>query len=249
MNSFIYSFQCLTTAYPFHEDFDKEYLEKKDDFDNELKEYELLPESNHEKKEKIKKLKNYLTKNGEHLRILNSLNAAEDSIVKSLEKEVRFLLPPGLLVKADVTFSEGSLVMYGTVTLISWAGTLVFDTIKEEVTDILKGCVKRSFKSALARAGLAIGSNLEFQDNQPLTQRQAPISQTQSDEPRSVPAVQPKPLLAEGRTQLLLLTLILFLQLIFLIDRFFLINISLESRESGRTEKSGTILPSDTLKK
>lgn len=83
--------------------------------------------------------------------IVMVMNNDADAICDKIEREVKKLLPPTVTVQANVQFEEGSLILSGTVAVLSWGGSVVFQTIKGEIEEQLAGLVKIAVQRVMNR--------------------------------------------------------------------------------------------------
>jgi hypothetical protein len=148
--------------------------------------------------------------------LLGDLTRKAETIGRTIERELRRILPPTVTVQANIQFEEGSVLVAGTVALLSWAAPIVRDAAKKELGELVKLAIKRVISRYLLPH---VGAALEMSV--------APQS-TVSDLP---PAVSDHPpAFAGGKisasTALFVITgLILILQILTLLDRAFLIHI------------------------
>ncbi|HEV2901368.1 MAG TPA: hypothetical protein VGX71_26705 [Pseudaminobacter sp.] len=86
------------------------------------------------------------------------LNGKAEEIAEKIEREVRKLLPPYVSVQASVQFDSGSLILAGTISLLSWGGSIVFEAAKEEVerqlSELIKAAVQRVINKVFSAEGL-----------------------------------------------------------------------------------------------
>ena len=84
----------------------------------------------------------------------NILNKNADIIAQDIEKELaKLLFKSSTQVKAEVRFYEGSILIQGTVILLSWLGSTILtagkSAIEEEITRLVKTVVQRVINKAL----------------------------------------------------------------------------------------------------
>jgi hypothetical protein len=79
------------------------------------------------------------------------MNKQADKLARELEAEILAAMPPDptLGVRAELRFHKGSLVMIGTVALLSWTGSIVLDAVKDELSAIIKIALQRVIAAAL----------------------------------------------------------------------------------------------------
>lgn len=86
------------------------------------------------------------------------LNGKAEEIAEKIEREVRKHLPPYVSVQASVQFDSGSLILAGTIALLSWGGSIVFDAAKGEVerqlSELIKASVQRVMNKVFSAEGL-----------------------------------------------------------------------------------------------
>ncbi len=89
---------------------------------------------------------------------VNKLNAKAEVVAERIEREVRKHMPPYVSVQANIQFENGSLILTGTVALLSWVGSIVFDAAKEEVelqfSSLIKASVQRVINQVFSSEGL-----------------------------------------------------------------------------------------------
>ncbi len=87
-----------------------------------------------------------------------ALNKKAEEIAEKIEREVRKHLPPYVSVQATVQFDNGSLILVGTVALLSWGGSIVFEAAKEEIerqlSELVKASVQRVINKVFGAEGL-----------------------------------------------------------------------------------------------
>ena len=80
------------------------------------------------------------------------LSEKTQAVNEMMEREVKRNLAPHLSILANLQFEQGSLAVLGTVTLLSWAGTILIDATKEEaaktLSELVKVAVRRSINYA-----------------------------------------------------------------------------------------------------
>lgn len=77
--------------------------------------------------------------------VVRRLNEAAWSAAKDVEKEILALLPPDpfLSVQASIRFRSGSIVMVGTVAILSWAGSIALDTLRAQLGEVVAVVIQR----------------------------------------------------------------------------------------------------------
>jgi hypothetical protein len=77
-----------------------------------------------------------------------SLGEKTQVLNEGIERELRRHLPPYISVVGNVGFEQGSIIVLGTVALLSWAGSIIFDATKDEaakqLSELVKIAVRRS---------------------------------------------------------------------------------------------------------
>jgi len=56
---------------------------------------------------------------------------------------------PGTTVQAEVSFRQGSLLLEGSVVLLSWAGAIVLDAARAEISELLRVAFRRTITNTL----------------------------------------------------------------------------------------------------
>ena len=56
---------------------------------------------------------------------------------------------PGTTVQAEVSFRQGSLLLEGSVVLLSWAGAIVLDAARAEISELLRAAFRRTITNTL----------------------------------------------------------------------------------------------------
>ncbi len=74
---------------------------------------------------------------------ISDLSRMADDIADDIQREVRKVLMHRFAIQAEVGFSRGSIIVTGTVILISWAGPLITDAVKKELSEIVGVAVRR----------------------------------------------------------------------------------------------------------
>lgn len=136
---------------------------------------------------------------GEAGRVVGVLNRLAPEMTAEIERGLARLMPlsAGVTVQAEVRFKTGSLVMEGTVVLLSWAGGIAFNTVRDQLADVIKVTVQRTLSSVLAQAK---------QHLPPLDAAAVPVSMDVKVEPTlpgataSGPSPAPDPVPTAGRT-------------------------------------------------
>jgi hypothetical protein len=80
--------------------------------------------------------------------VASELNKRSQEIAASIESEMRRVLP-GTTVQAEVSFRKGSLLLEGSVILLSWAGALVLEAARAEISEVLRVAFRRTIANAL----------------------------------------------------------------------------------------------------
>jgi hypothetical protein len=148
--------------------------------------------------------------------VVSELNKRSQEIAASIESEMRRVLP-GTTVQAEVSFRKGSLLLEGSVVLLSWAGGLVLEAARAEISEVLRVAFRRTITNALNNLSAApeIGA--------------MEMTVTETRRPRASPSPTPLEsgaLLSHGG-QTWIPVLLLFLTVLVLIliaDRFFVIS-------------------------
>lgn len=83
--------------------------------------------------------------------VIQELNQKSDSIAQQIERELRKILPPQFSVQAEVSFSEGSIVMTGTVVLLTWLSSVATATVREEFESQFKEVIRVAVKRVISR--------------------------------------------------------------------------------------------------
>ncbi len=83
--------------------------------------------------------------------VINLLNGKADSIAQQLEREIRRFLPPQTSVQAEVSFSEGSIMMTGTILLIQWLGSTALAAARDEFSNQFKEVIRVGIQRVLSR--------------------------------------------------------------------------------------------------
>ena len=81
----------------------------------------------------------------ERAEVIQLLNKDASDMSAEIVKEVRNALPPNadLTVQAEIRFSDGSIIMAGTVIILSWAGNIVLEEIKGQLAQVVKAATNR----------------------------------------------------------------------------------------------------------
>ena len=83
--------------------------------------------------------------------VARDLNKQSQEIAASIESETRRMLPAhtGITVQAEVAFRRGSLLLEGSVVLLSWAGSLVLEAFRAEIGEVIRVAFRRAISNAL----------------------------------------------------------------------------------------------------
>ena len=85
--------------------------------------------------------------------IIRKLNKNVEYISSQLEKEIKRSLPPDLSVECEVSFRVGSIIMSGTVLLLTWTGGVFASAAKKQLEkhfgQVIEFAVKKVFSRAL----------------------------------------------------------------------------------------------------
>ena len=82
--------------------------------------------------------------------MLSILNEDSVSMSKEVEQKLKGLLPPFFDVQAEFRFASGSLIVTGTVAILSWAGSVALKAASQELEAQLKDVVKIVVQKAMA---------------------------------------------------------------------------------------------------
>lgn len=90
---------------------------------------------------------------------VGELNENAEAIGKMLESEILAALPadPSLAVKVELRFRDGSIVMVGTAAILSWAGSVILESVRDEFAEIVKIATQRVIGAAMARFARGAG--------------------------------------------------------------------------------------------
>ena len=149
--------------------------------------------------------------------VATELNRRSQEIAASIESEMRRLLP-GTTVQAEVSFRKGSLLLEGSVVLLSWAGTLVLEAARAEISEVLRVAFRRTIVNALNDLPAApdVGA-MEMTVTETRRPRVRPLPPAPR-ESRGLPSY------AEQAWIPVLLLLLTVLVLLLIADRFFVIS-------------------------
>jgi hypothetical protein len=83
--------------------------------------------------------------------VARELNKQSQEIATSIEGEMRRMLPAhtGITVQAEVTFRRGSLLLEGSLVVLSLAGQLVLEAFRAEMTEVIRVAFRRAISNAL----------------------------------------------------------------------------------------------------
>jgi hypothetical protein len=89
--------------------------------------------------------------------MVGQMNDRAESMARAIEQEVRAVLPPDptLSVTAELHFHQGSLVMIGTVAVVSWVGSVALETVRTELAALIKIAVQRVLAAAVRQVDRA----------------------------------------------------------------------------------------------
>jgi len=100
--------------------------------------------------------------------MMATLRKHAETLAEKIERDIRKQMPSYVTVRATVQFEEGSILLVGTVALLSWSGRIVFDAAKEEVERQISGLIKASVQRVLS----------SFFASQPSVQSVGPMEMT-----------------------------------------------------------------------
>lgn len=75
---------------------------------------------------------------------VNKLNDFADEFNSEIEKEIKRVLKSNITVQSEILFRTGSIVLSGTVALISWGGAAVINALQKELESQITTLVKMS---------------------------------------------------------------------------------------------------------
>ncbi|MGK9171452.1 hypothetical protein KXR53_34520 [Inquilinus limosus] len=86
------------------------------------------------------------------------LNEKANDLAREIEREMLAMMPPDpfLSVQAEIRFRSGSLVMLGTLAILSWSGSIVLDAVRAQLTEVVKIAVQRVVSAAIAAVAPAL---------------------------------------------------------------------------------------------
>ena len=167
---------------------------------------------------------------------ISVLNENADEAAEKIEREIKRVLPTNVSVQASIQFDHGSILMAGTVALLSWGGAIVLDAAKDEVKEWLRNVVKTAVRRVISQMfvplglGQQIGSMQISVTPQVSAASSAPPTQSQPTQTESPPPAE-RVTSAVNRTNtavraLIIVTgLLVILQIILLADRFLVIQL------------------------
>jgi len=159
------------------------------------------------------------------LETVADLNQMAEILSEKIEREAKKLVPPYVTVHATVQFDVGSILMTGTVALLSWAGGVVLDAAKEEMQQqlarLVKLAVQRAFSRFLSAENLhsRMGAMEISVTSQPLSVTPRPAQTVTAETARSAPRF------PAAAAVYVSMGVIFILQLVLLLDRFFVIQL------------------------
>jgi hypothetical protein len=74
---------------------------------------------------------------------INILNTKAEDIADDIQGELRKYLMHGFKIQAEIGFSRGSIILSGTIILIGWAGPVIADAARKELSEIVRVAVRR----------------------------------------------------------------------------------------------------------
>jgi hypothetical protein len=150
--------------------------------------------------------------------VASALNKRSQDIAASIESEMRRMFP-GTTVQAEVSFRKGSLLLEGSVVLVSWAGALVLEAARAEISEVLRVAFRRTITNALNDLPARLSSDVGAME----------MTVTETRRPRVSPSPTPREsgALQSYAGQAWIPVLLLFLTalvLLLIADRFFVIS-------------------------
>jgi hypothetical protein len=85
-------------------------------------------------------------------------------ITEEIERDIKRLMPPYITVQASLQFTQGTIVIEGSVVLLSWVGGIAFAAAKEAVGQHLSTLIKASVQRVLGQILPTEGVNLNSLD-------------------------------------------------------------------------------------
>lgn len=164
--------------------------------------------------------------------IVEQMNKQADLICEKIEKEIKKLLPPMTTVQAAVQFENGSLLLTGTVAVLTWGGSLALDSLKkelqEQIAPLVKMAVQRVMNRELAARNMLtsvrpMSMNVTPQPLPATLQQRVIVPAAEAVAASSVPGglVANRPVTTGQFWGLAIATLFIFLiQIVLILDRF-----------------------------
>lgn len=125
-------------------------------------------------------------------------------------------MPPHPLIvgQVEVRFYKGSLLMAGTVTLLSWTGSIILDAVREELSQVIRLAVQRVMADLNQLVRTPVGE-------MEITATAVP----EIGRPRQLPVTAAGQDLKRSPALTITLFILAILVLLLLVDRFFVISL------------------------
>lgn len=146
--------------------------------------------------------------------LVSELNSQADALSEEVERELGRMLPPGISARVQLSFSTGSLVVGGLLTLFAWAMPIIATKALETVTDralglgldrVLRGWEPRTSGGLAPRGPLSVQTQFSALPS---------LHESTSPEP-TPPAASLRPVFGgAGATVLLLVDTVLLIALV-----------------------------------
>jgi len=155
-----------------------------------------------------------------------------ETIADKIERQIKKYMPPYVTVQAGIQFEQGSFLLTGTVTLLSWGASIVFDAAKEEIEEQLSGLVKTSVRRIIGQALRGAGMEPMLAPMEMTVTPSVPSTGSLFAPPVRKPIEQPQNLDRPSPTMfagarfrysgvVVLVACLLIIQLLLILDRFF----------------------------
>jgi len=80
------------------------------------------------------------------------MNGSADEMCERIEREIKKLLPPSFSAQAGMQFENGSLILSGTIAILSWGASILTDAVRKELCEQLSPLLRITIQRVVHRA-------------------------------------------------------------------------------------------------
>ena len=169
--------------------------------------------------------------------LIEQMNGMAEELCYQIERDLTKMMPPYVTVRADLQFESGSLLLSGTVAILSWVGNKALDALKEQAQEQLSALVKMAVQRVMNRTLASIAPRVDLGPmDMTVTPRPLSTAATLARQPPALPAAasdrptEKSPAsggLSSGIAAWVMwaVPLVLVLQVLLVLDRFFVLQL------------------------